>query len=190
MLHEWFGLQPSFRLLADSLRREGFTVLVPDFYDGRVASDVGEAEVLMREVDRDQERVDLMLAAAAAHLTENWHPRLGLIGLSMGAWWAARLAQLLPVDATVLFYGRGDIDPSRWDVPLQVHLAERDDLEPLAEARSFFEDVAAAGIETDLHVYAGVGHGFANASVPAVFSADAAELAITRTASFLHHHLA
>jgi carboxymethylenebutenolidase len=190
ILHEWFGLQPFFVSLADRLREEGFTVLVPDIYEGAVAADVEEAERLMRAVDDDENRIGWMLKAAASYLIDNWHPRLGVIGFSMGAGWACRLAQEIELEATVLYYGTSDVEPARWRGAVQGHFAETDDFEPLEEARAFMVALEDGGVEVDAHVYPGTGHWFANRSVPDAYDEASAELALQRTVSFLRHHLA
>ncbi|MEA2447008.1 MAG: carboxymethylenebutenolidase, partial [Actinomycetota bacterium] len=46
VLHEFFGLTQAFKDMADDLNAEGFTVLAPDLYDGKIASSVEEAKEL------------------------------------------------------------------------------------------------------------------------------------------------
>src|SRR5918992_3672400 len=83
LLHEFFGLQDSFKEMADRLNAEGFTVLTPDLYDGEVAGTVDEAIALRDRVDVDAAL--RKLGAAADLLKDNWHPRLGVMGFSLGA---------------------------------------------------------------------------------------------------------
>lgn len=187
LLHEWFGLQDGFKRLADRLCGEGFTVLAADMYDGYVASNVAEAETF--EGRLDHERTVKRMQAAAGFLRDNWHPRVGLMGFSLGAFLGTKLAHEFPFEATVLFYGYTDIDPARFKGYLQGHFAETDDFEPLEDARSYFEKIAEEGVEAEFHHYPGTGHWFANPSVPEAFDPDAAELALTRTIDFFHHHL-
>jgi carboxymethylenebutenolidase len=188
LLHEWFGLTPSFEAYADALNHEGFTVLVPDLYDGVVAKDIDDAERLSGALDKD--RMMRMLRAAAAHLTDNWHPRLGTVGFSLGAMASMTLAQVLPVEATVIYYGTGDANPDRWHGSLLGHFASTDEFEDLAWVRSSFQTFSDAGIEAELQVYEGTGHWFANRDVPDAYEPAAAQLAWTRTVDFLRHHLA
>ena len=188
VLHEFFGLQPSFRSYADALEREGFTVLVPDLYDGRLASNVAEAEAISDGLDFEQTMQ--RLEAACEHLTANWHPRLGVIGFSLGAYLAIPLVQRRPVEATVVYYGINEVDPNRWSGPLLGHFATVDEWTPLQEVNDFFAGLSTAGIDAQMYSYENTGHWFANESVPDAFDSGAAGLAFNRTVDFLRHHLA
>lgn len=188
LLHEFFGLQDSFKELADRLNAEGFTVLVPDLYGGRVASTVEEAVALRDELDFDA--TVLMLGAAADLLTANWHPRLGVVGFSLGAAYGVALAATRPLEALVLYYGLGDFAGSGWAGPTLGHFAEEDEWEDLAEVDAAFEGLRAAGADAEVHVYPGTGHWFANPAVTDAYDEAASEAAFRSTCDFLHHHLA
>jgi carboxymethylenebutenolidase len=187
LLHEFFGLQPSFKAYADLLNEQGFTVLAPDLYDGSLADSVESALAKARSLDVD--RALGQIKAAAEHLTDNWHPRLGVVGFSLGAGFAVQLAQDLPLEATVLYYGLGDIDPERWRSPCLGHFAAHDEWESTAEAELAFSALQERGIEAEMHLYPEVGHWFANADVLSAYDQSAAELAFQRTADFFHYHL-
>jgi pimeloyl-ACP methyl ester carboxylesterase len=107
LLHEFFGLQQSFKSYADLLNDQGFTVLAPDLYDGAIAESVESAQAMARSLDI--ERTVGRIKAAAQHLADNWHPRLGVVGFSLGADFAVELAQDFPVEAAVLCYGLGEM---------------------------------------------------------------------------------
>ena len=189
VIPEAFGLTPHFKLLADRLNRdELFTVVAFDLYDGATAARRDEAIALRDSLDRD--RVIAKLEAAAEHLTANWHPRIGVVGFSLGAAYAVALAQEIEMEATVLYYGFDDVDPARWHGPVLGHFAEHDDAPDHAGAKAFSDTVLASGEEAEMHVYGGVGHAFANQDRPDSFDAASAELAYRRTCDFLRHHLA
>lgn len=189
LLHQWYGLQPSFQRMADRIRDEGFTVLAPDLYDGYIAGNDEEAEAKSVQVESDPEAVLRKIAGAARFLTDNWHPRVGVVGLSFGAYFGAKLVQRFPIEACVLYYGLAGIpDPSRWNAPVLVHLPGSD---PFVEAEDVEEVTGClnqAGVEHEWHTYPGTGHSFANEDDPA-YDEVAAELALERTLDFLHHHL-
>ncbi|HEU4480761.1 MAG TPA: dienelactone hydrolase family protein [Actinomycetota bacterium] len=186
VLHEFYGLTQSFRNVADALNEQGFTVLVPDLYDGTIATSVEEATAIADALD--QERTMAKLEAAAAHLTANWHPILGVVGFSLGAWLGTRLSSTVGADATVLYYGYGAIEVDEWQRPLLVHLAETDEWEP--DAPGDFARWAEAGLDVEVRVYPGTGHWFANSDVSDAYDAEASSLALGRTIDFLRHHLA
>lgn len=183
VLHEFFGMTPSFLRLADRLKEERFTALVPDLYEGAVAAGVEDAKELARSLD--DERTVGTLVEAVEHMRMNWHPRVGVIGFSLGASLATALAQETQLDAVVLYYGFAEIDASRWDAPLQVHAAELDEWDRVEDLRAALSPVP----EAEVHVYPGTGHWFANSDVAHAYAPEAAELAWDRSLEFLTHHL-
>jgi carboxymethylenebutenolidase len=189
VIPEVFGLTPHFKSFADRLNLdELFTVVAFDLYDGTTAAHRDEAVALRDSLDRA--RVIAKLEAAAEHLTANWHPRLGVVGFSLGAAYAVALAQTIEIEATVVYYGLDDVDPARWHGPVLGHFSANDDAPDPAEAKGFTDAVLASGEEAEMHVYGGVEHGFANQDRPGSFDAAPAELAYRRTCDFLRHHLA
>ena len=188
LLHAFFGLQDSFKEYADELNGHGFTVLVPDLYDGEVVETVEEAQRMAQSLD--DELTLRRLVAAADHMTANWHPRLGVIGFSLGAGFAVALVQERPVDAAVLYYGLGDFKLDRWDTPILGHFAEVDEWEPVEDARTVFGGLIDAGIDAELHVYPDTTHGFANRAAEKAYNPNAARLAMERTLNFLRRELA
>ena len=187
LLHEFFGLQRSFKAYADRLNDQGFTVLAPDLYDGVIADSVGSAKDMAQGLDVD--RTMGRIKAAAEHLTTNWHPRLGVVGFSLGANFAVELAQQLSAEAAVLYYGLGDIDVDTRRSPLLGHFAQHDEWESYEDAKAVFDGLQQHGFEAEMHVYPNVGHWFANADVHSAYDESASELAFERSAEFLQYHL-
>jgi len=148
---------------------DGFTVLAPDIDPGRDSGSVDEGPLGS-------------LAAAADYLTDNWHPRLGVVGFDRAADLAARLARQRGFDAVVL-YGGGELVDLVGMVPVLGHFpaAAADEVES-ATLRS-----DGAGVEPELHLYESGGSfidpqasGFAVAEV---------RRAHARTLDFLHYYL-
>ncbi|MEA2435339.1 MAG: carboxymethylenebutenolidase [Actinomycetota bacterium] len=191
VLHEFFGLTDSFKRYADRLNEEeGFTVLAPDLYDGRIASNVEEATSFARSLDEDLTTAKAV--EAIEHMRVNWHPRVGIVGFSLGTGYGMLAANAAGADAVVVYYGAyypvDDPTAAPWRVPLLGHYATNDEWESLDDARPLFERLGAEGVPAELHTY-DAGHWFANSDVPDAFDADAAELAWARTVDFLSHHL-
>jgi carboxymethylenebutenolidase len=182
VLHDDYGLLASVRALTDRFVAEGFTTLAVDLYDGRIAEDATIADGLAAGLDT----ADTMkrVVAAAEHLSNNWHPRLGVVGFSMGASLATTLAAKVAIDATVVYYGGGAGLGHSWgERPLLGHFARGDEFEPAASA------LAATSVmeEAEVFVY-DAAHGFANSDLTS-YEPVAAELAFERTLEELHYQL-
>lgn len=188
VLHEFFGLTPSFRRYADRLCDEGFSALAVDLYDGAMASSVEEAKEMASSLDHDSTM--LKLKAALEHLTSNWHPRVGVIGFSLGAWFAGSLAQETELDAAVLYYGTAELDAGRLRCPLLGHFADSDEWEPLPDITTQWEKLIADGADAEMVVYPGTGHWFANRDVPDAYNEEAAQAAWASTLDHLRYNLA
>lgn len=126
VVHDRFGVHHRLKRFADALNEDGFTVLVPDLYEGTAADDPAAAEELWRSLDADL--TGRRLQDAADHLTENWHPRLGIVGCGTGARLARDLCLSRSADAVVLFeQTRPDAVPEELAVPILVLEPDDDD---------------------------------------------------------------
>jgi carboxymethylenebutenolidase len=183
VLHDAYGMLPSVRSFVDRFVAEGFTALAVDLYGGRTAGDAAGAHALAAGLDT----TDTMkrLVAAAEHLSNNWHPRLGIVGFSTGASLATSLAREVDVDATVVYYGGGEgLEQSWGERPLLGHFARVDDFEPAASALTAIDALEDA----DAFVY-DAAHGFANSGLTGSYEPAAAELALARTLDELRYQL-
>jgi hypothetical protein len=89
---------PDEHAFADWLMGEGFTVLVPQL-TGLTS------EAAMR-----------IATAGAEHLLDNWHPRLGLIGIGHGSALVEELSRSRPCDAALTFPDLASLNESRGEV--------------------------------------------------------------------------
>jgi carboxymethylenebutenolidase len=195
VLHAWWGLTPVFTDVCDRLAAEGFVALAPGLYpDGATTDSIAEAEKLVDAHDRTRETVEGIILASEYHLRQLpavTSDQIGVVGFSMGAWWALRLSQLRPdhVGAAVTFYGTGGGDFSAAQAAYQGHFAEQDDFEPLEEVRTLEESIRAAGREVEFYTYPNTGHWFFEANRPDAYNAEAATLAWDRMIAFLRAQL-
>jgi carboxymethylenebutenolidase len=188
-LHAWWGLNGMFRDLVDRLAGDGFTVLAPDLYDGRVLATIEEAESFAQnELDEEANAERLLARASAAldsllQLPEARGDRAAVLGVSFGGVYARWLAKTRPEIAGLVTYYGGGWDP---EVPHRnrpaawlSHWAENDEFE---EAPA--EPPEAANPQSASHVYPGTKHWFAEPDRPEFVQA-ASELAYARTLEFL-----
>jgi dienelactone hydrolase len=155
LFHHALGVTEGVLAFADELRAAGHVVHVPDLYQGElfpdVATGVVHAEALgFGEILERGRRAAGPLPAAAVYA-----------GLSLGVLPAQMLAQTKPgARAAVLMHASiplGQFGPA-WpkDVPLQIHVMERDELGDVEVAR----EVAASVDEAELFLYPGDRHLF------------------------------
>jgi carboxymethylenebutenolidase len=195
VLHAWWGLTPVFTAVCDGLAAEGYVALAPGLYSGEAtAATIAEAEALRDSHDEEGEAEPVVEAAIEQllGLPEVTGGQVGVIGFSLGAYWALQLSQVRPdqVSAVVVFYGTDDGDYSTARAAYLGHFAEHDDYEPLDYVRALEEKIRAAGLEVTFHVYPGTGHWFFEPNQPEAYDAGAAELARERTLDFLKTQLA
>ena len=204
LMHAWWGLNDFFKSLADRLANEGFVVLAPDLYDGKTTSEIDGAKELITALDSRYMEAIKQEEAALDYLRK--HPalssnRVGAIGFSMGAGYAAWLAALRrEVAAVVLIYGGSDVGfyvssehgpdyANQTEAAFLGHFAEGDEWEPDEGVRQLEAQLKAAGRDATFHFYSGVGHWFMESNRPDVYNPEAADLAWERTVSFFHDKL-
>jgi carboxymethylenebutenolidase len=191
VLHAWWGLSDGIRRFCDSLAEAGFVALAPDLCAGRTARTVEEAQALAGELDeeaatgRAADGLDRLRAHPAAR------GPFGVVGFSMGVWFALDLAaKHADVEAVVLYYGTASgIDHSRQRAPVLGHFAQHDEWEAAEDVSSLEDDLRRAGRPVRFEVYPRAGHWFAEADRPEAYDSAAASLALRRTAAFLRSQL-
>ena len=186
LLHAWWGLNDFIQRLCDRLAAQGFVVLAPDLYEGKLATTVAEAEDLLH----DSEFMQTIALSAVERLRRQPGTRpgpLGVIGLSLGAAYALMVSAAKPEDiaATVLFYGTNDVDFTQSRAAFQGHFAENDPYEPGEGVKALQAAIEAAGREADFYIYPGTGHWFLEDDRPDAYQPEAARLAWERTLAFL-----
>jgi carboxymethylenebutenolidase len=192
VLHAWWGLNSFFREFCDRLAETGFVVLAPDLYQGRVTSTITGAKRLRSKLKRAV--VERELIGATNYLrtaVATNEGRIGVVGFSLGANFALRLAALRPEDvgAVVVFYGSRNENYLVAKAAFLGHFAEKDEWEPLDQVRKLERAIGSAGREVTFHIYPNTGHWFFEKNQAKAYDRTAAELAWQRTVRFLHAHL-
>ncbi len=186
VLHSWWGLTPWVRDFCRRLADSGFTALAPDLLDGVQPMTEAEGEAVLAGLDPD-ELSGLVMSSAhtlRAASADGEQP-IAVVGFSMGAslalWLSARLTR--EVGSVVVFYGAQSIDFDDATAVYQGHFADDDHMvseEDRVVTESF---IRLGGRTTDFHLYPGTNHWFFEEGDN--FDPDAAELAWTRTETFL-----
>lgn len=195
VLHAWWGLTSVFTDVCDRLAAAGFVALAPSLYaDGATTASIAEAEALVAAHDQAPAEAEAVVGAAVAQLRglpAVTGAQIGVIGFSMGAYWALQLSQERPEDirAVVAIYGTDDGDYSTARAAYLGHFAEDDVFEPLEAVRELEAKIRTAGREVTFHTYPGTGHWFVEPNRPDVYNAAAAELVWERTLAFLKERL-
>jgi len=187
LIQEWWGLKPHILELAQRFADAGYTVLTPDLYRGRIASDADEANHLMGELDF-VDACDQDLAGALSYL-QTRSPKVGVLGFCMGgALTIAAAARLPGLAAANCFYGippAALADPAKIQIPLQGHFASEDDWCTPATVDTFEK---ALSRQPEFHRYQAQ-HAFFNNSRPEVYDAACSQLAWERSLDFFRRTL-
>jgi carboxymethylenebutenolidase len=195
VLHAWWGLNEVFQEVCDRLAQAGFVALAPDLFSGEIVRTVEEAEQHLTSWDEAQSVPPILLPAVEAL---GKHPAvsgsgLGVIGFSMGAYWALWLAQQKPelIRAVSLFYGTngGEGDFQKSKAAFVGHFAENDPYETPEGIQTLETNLKSASRPVTFYTYPKTGHWFFEKDRPEAYDAQAAQLAWERTTTFLHDQL-
>ena len=167
VLQEWWGVTENIKQQALFLSTKGYRCLVPDLYKGKLGVNVEEAHHLMSNLDWPSAKGEI--CEAAKYLKETGSPKVGAVGFCMGGALTLIGAQHSDdIDCAAPFYGTPDPAICQTDKitkPIQAHFGAEDNLagfsDPAAAAR-LAENLKAAGGESEVFTYPGVGHAFMN----------------------------
>jgi carboxymethylenebutenolidase len=193
LLQEWWGVNDHIKALAERMAKEGFLVLAPDLYHGKITKDASEAGKLMTALDTLVAVGEV--AGAAKFLKEHARSngKVGVFGFCMGG--ALTLASACHVEGlsgAAMFYGippAEKVDYAKVTAPILAHVASHDEWVTVAKAEAVKKQVEAHGGTMELHVY-DAQHAFVNDTRPEVYSPDNAKLAWDRTVAFFKKQLA
>ena len=192
LIHEWWGLNDQIKSVAAEFAEEGYVALALDLYDGRVATagDRDAARAYMQAVDP-------ALATGTVTAWVDWLKRhqkstrkVGTVGWCFGGGWSLATSLAVPVEATVIYYGRVNrtaAEHARLEGPVLGHFGTLDQFINRKMVGGFETEMKAAGKTFTTYWYE-ADHGFANPSGGGYDEADA-KLAWERTLAFFAKHL-
>jgi carboxymethylenebutenolidase len=194
-IHEWWGLDDWVKSQARALAKEGYVVLAPDLYRGKVTNKQEEAHQLMSGLPPDRAMRDLKAAYAYLQTRPDVQKdRIGAIGWCMGGRYALALATEEPtLAAAVAYYGAPPTDAqmiARIKAPVLGNYGAEDKGPSPEQVKEFEAAMKKAGKTIDVKIYPGAGHAFANENNPwKGFRPEAAKDAWARTVAFFKKHL-
>ncbi|MGH8503783.1 MAG: dienelactone hydrolase family protein [Gammaproteobacteria bacterium] len=196
VIQEWWGVNDQIKGVAGRLAEQGYRVLVPDLYKGKVTVEEAEAEHLMGGLDfADAATQDVR---GAVQYLKQRSPKVAVMGFCMGgALTILAAVHVKEADAAVCWYGmppEGAADVTRIAIPLQGHFAEHDEFFPASQVRAVEKKLKDAKISHEFYWY-DARHGFGNETLkpgnPHVqklaehYDREAARVAWQRTHDFL-----
>jgi carboxymethylenebutenolidase len=192
LLQEYWGLNEHIKSLVDRFAKEGFLVLAPDLYHGKVTTDPSEGAKLAAALDTLKAVDDI--AGAVAFLKE--HPRsngkVGVTGFCLGGALAIASGCHVPgLGAVVSFYGippADKVDYAKLTAPVMMHVAKHDQWVTTERASHVRDAIEKHGQHVELFIYA-ANHAFVNDTRPDVYSADNAQVALEHTFEFFKQKL-
>ena len=186
MIQEWWGLNDQMKGLADRLAAQGYRVVVPDLFRGKLTQEADEANHLMSGlnfVDAGEQDV----RGCVQHLKQK-SAKVAVGGFCMGGALTLIAAVKVPeMDAGVCFYGIPPAevaDPKTIKKPLLCHFANQDDWCTPDAVNGLEAALKESGATFTLHRY-DAQHAFMNEKRPEVYDEACAKLAWDRTLEFL-----
>lgn len=193
-IHEWWGLNDWVKEEAQKFAAEGYVVLAPDLYRGKVATSPDDAHILMRGLPDDRGLRDL--EAAYSYLSSRSDVdsgKIGSIGWCMGGGWSLKLAVDQPkLAACVVNYGMLPTDPAtiaKIKAPVMGNFGADDQGIPPSAVNAFESSMKAASKTTDIKVYSGAGHAFENPNNKNGYRPEATADANKRITAFFAKYL-
>lgn len=190
LIQEWWGVNDHIRSVVKRFADAGFVVLAPDLYHGKTTKDAGEAASLMNALDRERALDEIGGAIGFLAKHERSNGKVGIVGFCMGGAYSFGAAARFPeLACAVPFYGLNPADDlTKIRVPVQTHVAKRDQWVTPASAEKAKQTIDAHGPAMEVHVYE-ADHAFFNDTRPEVYAPEAAQLAFSRAVDFLHKNL-
>lgn len=194
VLHAWWGLNDTIKVVCRRLAESGFVAFAPDLYHGKVADNIPDAEALVKDLNARDVQAQAEITDAVKYL-QNQSGQSGngvaVIGFSLGAYYALDLSITAPeqIRTVVIFYGTGPNDFSTSKASYLGHFAEADPFETKAGVDELEDTLKRAGRPVTFYRYSGTGHWFFEPDRSDAYNQAAASLAWDRTLEFLRQEL-
>jgi carboxymethylenebutenolidase len=193
VIHENRGLNPHIEDITRRMALEGFLAFAPNALAplGGTPEDADKARELFQKLDAKKTIDNFARGFDYLKTRKDCNGKFGCIGFCWGGAMANNMAVQVPtLRAAVPYYGRqADLaDVPKIKAALLLHYAEMDE-RINAGIPAYEEALKANGISYTIHIYKGAQHAFNNDTAPTRYNAEAAQLAWSRTISFLKEKL-
>ncbi|MCW6652227.1 dienelactone hydrolase family protein [Aerococcaceae bacterium NML210727] len=190
--HSVLGIRGSEKNLADLIRKEGFDVVIPDFYEGKVFNDY---DLAMRHLGTFGEEGLEQKAFAMFEENKkiNGDRPVIFIGFSNGCniaeWMSLKNAETV---GTILFHGGLPTKifgfeewPSK--LPVQIYYSKKDPwrLEDQEFLQEYLDQLKKSRTKVDFYDYEGEGHLFTDPELPKEYNEEASRDAYKHIKEFL-----
>jgi carboxymethylenebutenolidase len=193
LIQEWWGLNDHIKDIARRLASEGFVVVAPDLYDGKVTKDPSEAGSMMQSLDQKVALQKLNDAVQSLQTNPDVKKgKVGVIGFCMGGSLTLALAgNNNEIGAAVPFYGKVPDDNvlQSLNAPVMYIYAGKDQWITRQEVGRLDQFLKKSGKTGEVMRYTNANHAFFNDTRPEVYKADDAKDAWNRAVGFLKKHL-
>jgi carboxymethylenebutenolidase len=193
LIHEWWGLNDNIRENARKFAKLGYVALAVDLYEGNSTTTPAEAKKLATHVRQNVDEAFKNLKSAVSYLKSQSYvdsSRLASIGWCFGGGWSYQIAKNnLGVKTSIIYYGRFNPkdDLSKMRATILGHFGENDRAIKVDNVREFQAKLKTLSGDHEIYIYENAGHAFANEG--SRYVKEAAELAWSRTVTFLKKHL-
>jgi carboxymethylenebutenolidase len=189
LIHEWWGLNDNIRENARKFAKLGYVALAVDLYEGESTTTPAEARKMATHVRQNVDEAFKNLKRAVSYLKSQPYvdsSRLASIGWCFGGGWSYQIAKNnLGVKTSIIYYGRFNPkdDLSKMRATILGHFGENDRAIKVDNVREFQAKLKTLSGDHEIYIYENAGHAFANEG--SRYVKEAAELAWSRTVTFL-----
>lgn len=194
LLQEYWGLVGHIKNVADRLALEGFTVLAPDLFQGKVHSDPDDALSALMALNIDQFAKVLQSGITTLlDQAQTTGDRVGAMGFCMGgqlSLYAGTIDERIA--AVVDYYGIHPIvkpDFTKLTAPVLGIFASEDEYNPVESIQALDDELSRLGKPHEFVMYQDRQHAFFNNDRPEVYDFEAAEDSFQRVLDFLRGEL-
>ena len=169
LVQEAWGIEPHIKDLAQQVANEGYVVLAPDLYHGKVVTEPDEARKEVMALNMDKAVAEILQALAYLRGRDDVEPKaVAMAGFCMGGsltWWTAEQASSL-LACIAPFYG-SRYNPTAADialinVPVLAIYGADDQSTPKSAIEHIENLLQEQGKDYRVLVYPNAGHAFMN----------------------------